>query len=258
MVTGQADFGVTAPEAILLQRSQGQPVVAIATVYRRSPTVFAAMPDSRIERPADFLGHSVAVSGVVEYELQLRALCQELGLDTRQIEIVPHSYDLTSLYAGEIDAIGLYATGGLIRARQAGHELNQIRPDSYGVHMYADTLVTTEEMIAQNPDLVTRFLRATLRGWREAIEQPEAAVAITLKWAKEADAELQTQMMEASLPLIHTGEDQIGWMRAEVWQGMHDMLLEQGILDEPVDLDDVYTMDFLHAVYDVDAVYEGE
>ena len=70
-----------------------------------------------------------------------------------------------------------------------------------------------------------------------------------MKYAKEADAELQTQMMEASVPLIHTGEDHIGWMKAEVWQGMHDILLEQGILDEPVDVDEVYTMEFLQKVY---------
>ena len=55
--------------------------------------------------------------------------------------------------------------------------------------------------------------------------------------------------MEASVPLVHTGEDQIGWMRAEVWQGIHDILLEQGILGEPVDLDTVYTMEFLHNIY---------
>ena len=74
-------------------------------------------------------------------------------------------------------------------------------------------------------------------------------MTIILKYAKEADAELQTQMMEASLLLVHTGEDQIGWMRAEVWQGMQDTLLEQGLLDGPVDVEDVYTIEFLQKVY---------
>ena len=153
------------------------------------------------------------------------------------------------VYKGEVDSTAIYSTGGLIRLRQAGYEVNLIWPSDYGVHLYADTLITTDQLIAENPDLVTRFLRATLRGWREAIEDPEAAVAITLRYAKEADAELQAQMMEASLPLIHTGEDQIGWMREEVWQGMHDILLEQGILAGPVDVDKVYTMEFLQKIY---------
>jgi NitT/TauT family transport system substrate-binding protein len=189
----------------------------------------------------------VALSGYGE--LQFAAIMKRLGLDIGQVEFVPYEYDYSSFQSGDVDATDAYSTGGLIRLLQAGYELNLIWPSDYGVHMYADTLIATDEMIAENPDLVTRFLRATLRGWREAIEEPGAAVEITLKYAREADAEMQAQMMEASLPLVHTGENQIGWMRAEVWQGTHDILLEQGLLDGPVDLDDVYTMEFLHEIY---------
>ena len=249
IVTGEADFAVSAPEDISMQRSLGKPIVAIATIYRRSPIVFVALADSGIQRPADFLGRTVAVAGPVDLELQLEAMMSKLGLDISQVEVVPHSYDLTQFYDGEVDVTAVYATGGLIRMRQASHEANLIWPSDYGVHMYSDTLIANDQMIAENPDLVTRFLRATLRGWHEAIEDPQAAVEITLEYAKEADPELQTRMMEASLPLVHTGEDQIGWMRAEVWQGMHDILLEQGLLDGPVDLDQVYTMEFLQSIY---------
>jgi len=234
VVTGQADFGVHSPEEIF---------------YRRSPIVFVALADSGIERPADFLGRTVAIAGVPEYELRLEVMMKRLGLDIHQVEIVPYSYDYIPFYKGDVDITGAFSTGGLIRMRQKGYQINVIWPSDYEVHLYADTLFTTDQLIAENPDLVTRFLRATLRGWREAIEDPEAAVAITLEYAREADPEIQTQMMEASLPLVHTGEDQIGWMRAEVWEGMHDMLLEQGILDEPLDVEEVYTMEFLQKIY---------
>jgi NitT/TauT family transport system substrate-binding protein len=176
-------------------------------------------------------------------------MMNKLGHDISQIEIADHSYDLTPFYEGEVDCIGLYSTGGLIRMRQAGYQANLIWPGDYGIHMYGDTVITTDQVIAENPDLVTRFLRATLRGWREAIGDADVTVPIVLKYAKESDPDLQTQMMEACLPLIHTGEDHIGWMRPKVWQGMHDMLLEQGILDEPVEMDRVYTMEFLEKVY---------
>ena len=148
-----------------------------------------------------------------------------------------------------MDGMGLLLTGGVLRLRQAGYKVNLIWPGDYGIHMYGHTLITTDRMIAENPDLVTRFLRATLRGWREAIEDPEAAVAIILKYAREKDSELQTLMMEASVPLIHNGEDRIGWMRAEVWQGMHQILLDQRILPGAVDPDKVYTMEFLQRIY---------
>jgi NitT/TauT family transport system substrate-binding protein len=104
-------------------------------------------------------------------------------------------------------------------------------------------------MIADNPEVVTRFLRATLRGWREAIENPAAATTATMIYAPQADPETQRDMMQASIPLVYTGEDQIGWMQAGVWQGMHQILLDQSILDTPIDLDEVYTMQFLERIY---------
>ena len=63
------------------------------------------------------------------------------------------------------------------------------------------------------------------------------------------EEEIQKTKLEAQIPLIYTGEYQIGWMRAAVWEGMHEILLEQGILDEPVDLDEAFTMQFLKEIY---------
>lgn len=249
VISGVAEFGVAAPEKLIWASNFGSPVLAIATVFRLNPTVFISLQSSGIKRPSDLAGRSAAVLGVDEFETQLRAMFNRLGLDIDQAELVPHTYDLTGFYVGEVDSIAVYSTGGLIRSRQAGHELNLIWPDDYGVHLYSDTIITTDTLIDENPGLVTRFLRATLRGWRDAIEDPEAAVAITLNYARESDDELQLAMMYASLPLVHTGRDQIGWMRAEIWESMHEMLLAQGILDQPADLSSVYTMQFLHEIY---------
>ena len=251
VVTGQTEFGIEASDLVLQHCGKGVSIAAVAVIYRRNPLAFVSMADSGIEEPADFLGRTVALSSYGE--LQFAAIMKRLGLNVRQVEFVPFEYDYGSFYSGDVDVTDGYSTAGLIRMRQQGYEVNTIRPSNYGVLLYADALITTDQMIAENPELVARVLRATLRGWREAIEQQEAAVETTLQYAREADAELQSQMLEASVPLIHTGEDQIGWMRAEVWQGMHDILLEQGILDEPVGMDKVYTMDFLHAVYSVEA-----
>jgi len=251
VLDGPADFGVFAPENLIIERSQGQPVVAVAVIFRRNPLVFVSLAGSGIKRPQDFLGRSAALAP--EAHLQLQALLKRLNLDVNQVTIEPYKYDHSPLYEGKADITYGYSTGGLIRMYQTGRDFNLIWPSDYGVHLYADTLFTTDQMVAENPELVTRFLRATLRGWREAIGNSDEAVATTMKYAREADADLQTQMMAAVLPLVHTGEDQIGWMRPQVWQGMHNILLEQNLLAEPIELSQVYTMQFLEAVYGSDA-----
>jgi hypothetical protein len=57
-------------------------------------------------------------------------------------------------------------------------------------------------------------------------------------------------IIKNSLPLIHTGEDRIGWMKDETWKGMYKILISQGFLAEPMDVKKVYTMQFLRKIYE--------
>ena len=249
VIDGTADFGVDTGAGLVTARSQGLPVTVIATIYRRYPLVFITLASSGITRPHDFPGHTVRTLTPGSSALAFRAMMTRLGLDPNSVREVDVGYDLTPFLAGELDIWPGYLGNEVLKARKQGYKVNLILPEDYGIHLYGDTLFTTDRLIEENPDLVLRFLRATLRGWQWAIENPELAGPLALKYDPELDAAQQAAQMEASIPLIHTGEDHIGWMRAEVWQGMHDILLEQGILAGPVDVDKVYTMEFLQTIY---------
>ena len=84
---------------------------------------------------------------------------KRLSLDMHQVQVVPYSYDLAPLYQGEVDSTAVYATGGIIRLRQAGYQPNLIWPSDYGIHLYSDTLITANQTIAERPGLVVRFLQ---------------------------------------------------------------------------------------------------
>jgi len=249
VIDGIADFGVDYGAGLITARSQVLPVTAIATLYRRHPLVFITLADSGITQPQDFPGHTVRTLTPGSSEVAFRAMMTRVGLDPDSVEKVDVGFDQSPFLAGDLDIWPGFMNSEALTFREEGYELNLILPEDYGVHLYGYTLFTTDQLIQDNPDLVLRFLRATLRGWQWAIENPEEAGPLALKYDPELDAADQTIIMEASVPLIHTGQDHIGWMRAEVWQGMHDMLLEQGLLAGPVDVDEVYTMEFLHKVY---------
>jgi NitT/TauT family transport system substrate-binding protein len=88
-----------------------------------------------------------------------------------------------------------------------------------------------------------------LNGWQDAVEDYRQAVTVSLKYAQIKDPDFQTAMMEAMLPLVHTGEDQIGWMKDEVWKGMYQVLLEQRLLAKPFDVSQAYTPRFLNEIH---------
>jgi NitT/TauT family transport system substrate-binding protein len=250
LMNGQADFSILSPEELIVKRSEGLPLVAIATTYRRSPVIFASMADSGIVRPADFIGKTVSLLGQTEAEIEFYALMKKLGLDISKVKLIKYNPEYTEFLNGDADVMYLYITAGLIKVQQKGYKLNLIWPGDYGVKFYADTVITNENLISQNPDLVTRFLRATLKGWKDTIGDSEAAVETTLKYAKIKDKALQLAMMDAQVPLINTGEDHIGWMKAEEWQAMYQTMLDQKLISAPLDYNKLYTMEFLNKIYE--------
>jgi NitT/TauT family transport system substrate-binding protein len=243
---GQDDFAVVEASHVIVARGNDRPVVACAAIYRVYPSVYFSLRGSGIERPQDFVGRRVMVNPV---DYILPAMMERLGLDMSQIEAVPPSYDMSAFFAGEVDVWSGYLTAQVVAARERGAEIDVIYPGHYGIHVYGDVIIVSEELIEENPDLVERFLRATLRGWRYAIENPDQAAAMTLEYDPTLDLSRETASMAAQIPLIHTGEDQIGWMRDEIWQEIHQLLLDSGRLARPVDVDEVYAMAFLHSVY---------
>ena len=246
VVSGEDDFAVFDASHVITARSRGTPVVVFAIIYRISPIVYFALKESGITRPHDFIGKRVLVNPA---DFTLPAMMRKLELDMNLLQAVPPTYDMSPFFAGEVDVWNGYLTSQVILSRRKGYELNIIYPDDYGVHFYMDCLLATEKTLVERPELVERFLRATLRGWHYAIEHPAETATFSLDYDSTLELALQQDVMETQIPLIHTGEDHIGWMRADIWQGMHDTLLEQGILHAPVPLESVYTMEFLQRIY---------
>jgi NitT/TauT family transport system substrate-binding protein len=248
VVDGLADFGVTFGAGVVVDRSLGRPVTAIAAIYRRHPLVFMTLAESGITRPQDFPGHTIRTLTPGGSAIAFEAMMTRLGMDPDSVEQIDVGYDLAPFFARELDIWLGYLIGEVLTAREQGQEVNLILPDEYGIHLYGDTLFASDQLIRENPDLVLRFLRATLRGWQWAIQNPQEAGALALKYDSTLDAAQQAAMMEASVPLVYTGEDDIGWMRAEVWEGMYDILSEQGLLGKPFDVNEAYTMEFLQQI----------
>jgi len=244
VLTDENDIAIGAAEELIIARGEGQPVCAIAVIFRIAPLVYIAPTEAGVNSPADLVGKTVALSpgqGTYLYE----AMMGQLDIDRSQInEIEMTAWDIYECWE-TADICAHYATNGLARANCDGVGATAIWPSDYGVPFYADVLFATDEFIAGHPDVVERFVRATLKGWQKAIEDPELAVAAALTFDPSLDQGFQLAAMMMSIPLIDTGEDTIGWMRPEIWQTMHDVLLEQGLIAEPVDLTAVYTNEFV-------------
>jgi NitT/TauT family transport system substrate-binding protein len=246
LLDGTAQFGAVGASTLIQERAEGQPIMAIATILRRDPVVFFSLAESGIVRLEDFVGKRVQVSA--RLRPRLHGMLGHAGIDSNDV-IEVDTGDFTALYSGEIDVASGLVTTSVHAAEQAGYEVNRIYPDDYGVHFYSITVFTSDDLIASDPELVTRFLRATLEGWQYALENPQEIGAIVRDYNPNADADVETASMIAYLPYINTGEDEIGWMKTEIWEGMAAIMREQGELSAPLDVTDVYTTQFIEEIY---------
>ena len=246
VVTGEAQLGLAGPPPLILARAAGRPVRAIAAIHQHSPFVFFALEGSGITRPQHFAGKTVQI--IPSALPFLHAVTARVGLTPEQYR-VDTTAGIAGLYDGSVDVASGFLTNEVLRASGAGHKIAIIYPDDYGVHFYGDVLFSSDDFIARNPDVVLRFLRATVRGWADIVERPARAGALVQRYRPEAEPAWESSSVSASVPLIFTGQDPIGWMRPGTWEHIAAKLRDERVLSAPLDPRDLYTLRFLEELY---------
>ncbi len=247
--SGKAAFGITGSNEVIMARARGLPIKSFAVIYKTNPVCAYTLRSSGLVRPQDFIGKTVGLEKAPDIEMMYSAMITRLGIDRSQIKEVTIGFDATELLDGTVDVSTGYVVNEPQQAIKAGHEVNIILMADYGINMYGDVLFATEDTISNNPKLVERFLRATLKGWQYAIENQEEAVDITLKYATDRTKSHESYMLHTSIPLIHTGDSPLGWMEKARWEGVQNILLQQKLLDKEIDVGEVYTTRFLEKIY---------
>ena len=241
---GSEQFGVTGMAQLIEAREKGVPVVALATIYRKNPLIWFGINEN-IKTPQDLIGKKVGLTVGSNSDLLFRAMLKKTGVDINQINIVAVKYDLAILLTGQVDVYEGYLTDQPISAERAGYKTYIINPSDYGINFYGDTLFTTEEMIENNPNLVRRFVNATLRGWEYAYDHPDEAVDYVLMYSDQLNRDQETRGMRVSLELIRPDDKPVGTIDKEVVEEMQNLLVDYGIIKTPVELDKLYTTRFL-------------
>ncbi|HEX4408677.1 MAG TPA: ABC transporter substrate-binding protein [Xanthobacteraceae bacterium] len=239
---GSEQFGVTGADQILVARSKGVPVVALAVIYRRNPFVLFSLAKSGIKTPADFVGKKIGVKIGGNEELIYRAVLAKAGVDKSKLTEIPVKFDMTPLLTGDIDVWPGYLINEVLAAKEKGFDVNIIAPSDYGIDIYADTLFTTEKMLKEKPELVHKFVAATLQGWNAAIASPEEAAKITVKYGDKLTYDHEFAMMKASVPLLKPDSKPVGAMDQTAWSAVQQLLLGAGFQKEPVNVAEVFSV----------------
>jgi len=249
IVNGTAIFGITGADELILARSKGLNLKAFAIIYKINPVCAYSLKETDITNPQGFIGKNIGLERGTNVEILYYAMMGKLDINRSQINELTIGYVVTELLNGITDVSTGYIINESHQVIEAGYEVNTMLMADYGVNMYADVLFATEDTINNIPELVEKFLRATLGGWQYAIDHNGEAIDIVLEYVTNGSRSHEMYMLNSSIPLIQTGETPIGWMKKDEWMQAQDILLEQNITDAEINIENVYTMDFLEKIY---------
>lgn len=243
----ELQFALVSGEQVLLARAQGLPVVYVMGWWQDYPVGVVAKAEEGIKTPEDLAGKRVGLPGTFGASyVGLRALLSAAGLEESDITLDSIGFNqVEALVADQEDAVVIYVNNEPIQLRAQGYQVDVIRVADH-MQLASNGLITNETTINENPDLVQRMVQATLRGVRYSIENPEEAFEISKKFVEnldQANQDIQMRVLEASIAFWQA--EQVGHSDPAAWENMQDVLLEMGLLSQPVALEAAYTNEFI-------------
>ena len=209
VVSGKSLIGLSQPDSVARARQQGAALKVVATTFQRNPAAIMSLASSPVPTPQDLAGKKLGIqqSGVPIYD----AFFTSIGMDPKSITYVPVQFDPAPLVAGEVDAFVSFQTNQPIQLKVQGIDTTTFLLADFGFNLFTDAFEVTEESLADpaRRAAIVGILRATMRGWQDAIADPAAAAKLVVeKYGKSLNLELeaQTLTMQAEIPLIETDE----------------------------------------------------
>lgn len=240
-------FAVVSGEQVLLARAQGLPVVYVMAWYKDYPVAVVAKEAEGIQKPGDLKGKRIGLPGLYGASyIGLRALLSSAGLKESDVTLDSIGFNQVEALAADQDqAIVGYVANEPIQLRAKGYTVSVIPVADY-MQLAANGIITNETTIQDNPDLVRRMVKATLRGIKDTIANPDEAYEISKKYVEtlaSADEKIQKDVLATSIKSWMT--EPPGFSENSAWENMQKVLLDMGLLSKPLELDKAFSNEFI-------------
>lgn len=243
VASGEYDFSLGG-FALVQAQAEGQPLVAIANIVKYSPATLFARKSSGIVTPADLAGKKIAIKADAWRDL-IAQLLEKFDLTLGDVVQVRTGFDMAPFYESKIDVWAGFINDEAVRARLNGLDIVTLPLHEYGIRTTARTIFASRTLLEEKPRMAERFVAATVRGWRWAIENPESAIDLMLELYPDmaGDRDFHVASLRASIPLwvppgANFGEiDCTGWRAHDAFASLDgaEALCTETVYDDAID-----------------------
>jgi NitT/TauT family transport system substrate-binding protein len=248
---GSADIGIVDTGVLIVARAQGAKVKIVSMLFDKSPYCMWMWKDSGINSPKDLVGKKIGAPPGDAQRTIFPALAQANGFDPDKVTFVNIAAEakFSALAAKQMDVIFDYYSGAPFFHKAMGEEnVKYMMFADYGVDVYSNALVASEKYIKENPGIIKRFVKASLRGWEFALKNPEESIEIMAKHRPEIDKPILLANLKLIIDLFRTNrykQNGIGWVDDKKMADSIKIISQYRDLKVDMKTKDVYTNEFL-------------
>lgn len=248
IAAGQGDFGFSYQEEVTIARTKGMPVKALAAVIQHNTSGFASPVEKEIKTPRDFEGRKYGGWGSPAEDAMIKALMTQEQADFGKVEMINiGTADFFSSIRKDIDFAWIFMGWTGIEAELKGIPLNFVFLKDYhdALDFYTPVIISSEETIRGNPELVQSFMKATVKGYHYCIEKPQDAGQILLESVPELNRDLVLESQEYLAKEYQADAPVWGQMSEIRWEKYADWMFDQGLIEQPLEPGQAFTNEFL-------------
>jgi NitT/TauT family transport system substrate-binding protein len=263
LISGQIDFFLTANTLMGFDAvANNVPVVSVAAMFQKDPQVFLTHPEPKITRLEELklLTLFVSKEGIASYYQWLKS---EYGFSEKNVR--PYTFNSQPFIAMPSSAMQGYVTSEPFAVeRAAGFKPGVILLADYGFNTYSTLIETRRELIDKKPDLVQRFVDASIVGWYHYVYGDNSAGNAMIK---QLNPEMTDDLLAYSVAkmkeygIVDSGDslrDGIGAMNDERIAGFFDKMVRAGVVKANIDYRKSYTLRFVNKGVGLDLRPKGE
>lgn len=252
---GTANIGFVDVPSVVIARAGGSKLKMVAVNYAKAPyAIFSLSTGANVTQPKQLEGLNLG-SGAGSFTPKIiQGFMTQQGLDPTKLKIsnVAPSARATTLLSGQIPAIEFFVMSkpGLEAGARAGNaELRTLLLADHGLDLYSNGIATTDDYLAKNPDVVKRFVRAALEGWKFALANPDKAASDEIKYVPtlKPDTIVSEINIVADLAVTaNTKKNGLGWFDPAKMKGNVDFVAKYiGVAGQAPAATDIYATGFL-------------
>ena len=243
VLDGKADFGLNS-SSLLIDKSNGKDISILGTIFQSSPLVLVALENSNIKTIHDIKNKKIMLASNQENFATFQSMLKNQGLNTNELNFIPHTFKIYDLIDGKTDLMSAYITNELFELKHKGYEVKIFNPKDYGFDFYEDILFTSKNFAQTNPQIVKDFYNATIKGWEYAFENIEESAKIIYEKYNSQDKSLDALIYEAKemKKLVYDKEGKFGTITEEKINIIENTYRIMGLINNKIDINDlIYT-----------------